>query len=176
MGGERGPYPHPRLTNNPVMDVTDGKRAAARPRPGWREPPQGFSLIELMLVLVVIGVLAVVTYPIFADQVRKSRRTDAMVALNKVSLAQERWRANRATYTNNLADLTGVSAPRHYTLSLSTDPASAGHTYLALATAIGAQLSDTRCAVLTLQMSGGQLSPWAGDHNGGNTTRECWKQ
>lgn len=59
---------------------------------------RGFTLIELMIALSVIAVLAAIALPIYNEQVRKSRRSEATTGLNQLALLQERWRANNPTY------------------------------------------------------------------------------
>jgi type IV pilus assembly protein PilE len=49
----------------------------------------GFTLIELMITVAIVAILAAVAYPSFMEQVRKSRRSDAITALNAVAQAQE---------------------------------------------------------------------------------------
>ncbi len=55
--------------------------------------PKGFTLIELMIVVAIIGILATIAYPSYQDQVRKSRRASAMIAVEEVAQAQERNRS-----------------------------------------------------------------------------------
>nr|WP_314899495.1 type IV pilin protein [uncultured Deefgea sp.] len=59
----------------------------------------GFTLIEMMIVVAIIGILAAIAIPSYQDYVRKSRRTDATVAISKIQQAQEKWRANNTSYT-----------------------------------------------------------------------------
>ena len=59
---------------------------------------KGFTLIELMIVVAVVGVLAAIGYPSYTDYVLRAKRGDAKAALLKVQLAQEKWRANHTTY------------------------------------------------------------------------------
>lgn len=59
---------------------------------------RGFSLIELMVVVVIAGILAAVAYPAYTSHVQRGRRADAMAVLTAVVQAQERYRANNATY------------------------------------------------------------------------------
>lgn len=59
----------------------------------------GFTLIELMIVVAIIGILAAIAIPSYQDYIRKSRRTDATVAISKIQQAQEKWRANNTSYT-----------------------------------------------------------------------------
>ncbi len=60
---------------------------------------KGFTLIELMMVLVIVAILVALALPSFRDTLRKSRRSDAMEVISRIQLAQERWRVNHAAYT-----------------------------------------------------------------------------
>jgi type IV pilus assembly protein PilE len=65
----------------------------------------GFTLIELMIVVAVIGVLAAVAYPSYKDSVRKSRRVDAQSALTDAAQRLEAFYARNAQYTVDMTDL-----------------------------------------------------------------------
>lgn len=58
-------------------------------------PAAGFTLIELMIVVAIIGILAAIAYPSYQNSVQNSRRADAQSALTAFSNAMERH------YTNN---------------------------------------------------------------------------
>ena len=157
----------------------------------------GFTLIELMAVVVVIAVLAAIALPAYMEQVRKSRRADAIALLSGVSQAQERWRANSPTYSPNLGSggLVMTSAATavttagtvsssqfdgpsgYYRVSVSTNSAGTPpanlSSYTAVATAIGAQASDSKCTSLTLQMTAGTLSYTATPAANANL---CWSR
>jgi len=144
----------------------DSKALAVTPR-------RGFTLIELMITVVIIAVLAMVAVPAYFDSVRKSRRADAVTALNQIAQAQERWRANNPSYTTNLSSA-GLNVPNpssgYYTLAVT---AASAASYSATATAAGAQLKDTRCATFTLAASGGQFTYTATP--AANSAR-CWSR
>lgn len=69
----------------------------------------GFTLIELMIVVVIIGIIVAVAYPAYNDQVRKARRAEAKSALQQGINRQERHYTNNNTYTTDMTDL-GYSA------------------------------------------------------------------
>ena len=136
----------------------------------------GFTLIELMIAVTVVGVLSTVALPSFFDQLLKVRRSDALVAVMQVQWAQERWRANNPAY-GNLAQIgmRDLSQAGHYTLTLT---ASSENGYELVASASGAQARDAQCRHMKLTLSGAQLAHASGpDIALGNTAtanRQCW--
>jgi type IV pilus assembly protein PilE len=67
---------------------------------------RGFTLIELMIVVVVIAILAGVAISAYSNQIRKSRRSQAMQVLNDLALKEEKFRTNNAEYAD-IPDLCG---------------------------------------------------------------------
>lgn len=123
-----------------------------------RRRMNGFTLIELMIAVAVVGILLAVALPSFMDSIRKGRRSEAFAALSAIQQAQERWRSNRAAYTTTLADLgvtSAVSTPGgYYTLSIASASATG---YVLTAVGSGSQLSDGQCANLGVEMNGGAI-------------------
>lgn len=124
----------------------------------------GFTLIELMITVAIIGILAAIAYPAYTDSVRKGRRAEAITALYAVQLAQEKWRANNVSYTATLGS-GGLGLPTaspatgtaYYTIEI----IAAGPTSFsakATAQAAGGQSSDKAngvdCGVLTIDQNG----------------------
>jgi type IV pilus assembly protein PilE len=66
---------------------------------------KGVTLVELMVTLAVLSILVTVGYPLYADQVRKARRTEARNALMEVALLQERYFSVNGTYDVGLNSL-----------------------------------------------------------------------
>jgi len=128
----------------------------------------GFTLIELMIVVAVIGILAAIAYPNYSDYVLRSRRSDAQAGLMELRLAQEKFRANNTTYGNAGA----LGYPRNsnegfYSLTV-TDSNANGFT--ATATPQGRQAADNACgaANFIVTQNGPDLSDAA--------KRLCWGQ
>jgi type IV pilus assembly protein PilE len=129
----------------------------------------GVTLIELMIAVVVVSLLAMVALPSYQESVRKSRRSEAFVAISTVQLAQERARGSFPTYCPNLA-----SAPTATSCGLNTNAATANGRYALdlsgsdesgytlVATAQGDQAGDTRCAKLGVRMSNGMMKRGSG--------------
>lgn len=147
---------------------------------------RGFTLIELMIAVVIVGILAVVALPSFMDSIRKSRRSEAFNALSAMQQAQERWRSNHSAYTTTLSDL-GIATPTsagYYDLSVGTS-AGAGDTINTayVASAIGkdgtSQAADAQCRRLSVRLRGGNIE-YAGcgacDAFAYAPTNTCWTQ
>lgn len=143
---------------------------------------KGFTLIEVMITVVIIGILASVAYPSYMSQVRKSRRSEAVAVLSQIQQAQERWRANCPFYAGSISAANsgcpaipgatssglGISAvsDARYTYSLSNV---SGTTYTLTATAItgSSQAGDTGCTTLTVAVTNGTAA---------NGPTGCWSK
>jgi type IV pilus assembly protein PilE len=163
-----------------MSTITSSKRA-----PGG---PGGFTLIELMVVVVVVGIVAAIALPSFLDSIRKSRRSDGVAALAAVQQAQERWRANKATYANNDQLTLGPSAnppglglrdtssKGYYAISIGA-PTATGYTATATAAAGTSQAGDGTCQRLRVQVDRGNIiyssAAAEGDFDESATNR-CW--
>lgn len=105
---------------------------------------RGFTLIELMIVVAVIAILATIALPAFNEQVRQSRRADAVAQMGAIKLAMERWRADNPSYgTIPAAQIRNLDT---YTFQLQAG--ATGMDYTVVATPTGAQDGD-RCGQLT---------------------------
>ena len=76
---------------------------------------KGFTLIELMIVVAVIGILASIAYPAYTDSVRKGKRAQARTALLEVMQQQERFMTQSNTYLGFSTTPAGVLSATGYT-------------------------------------------------------------
>lgn len=143
-------------------------------RPIRRRDERGFTLVELMIVLVVVAILTTVAYPSYSEYVVRSKRTEGKAALLDAAQAVERHFTNHNTYPSDLA-AAGVR-------TFSGDNASdASYT---IAIAAGATGSLASSFTLTATPTNGHADPKCGNlsvnqlgvkgETGSLTAAECW--
>ena len=115
---------------------------------------RGFTLMEVMVTVAIVGILAAIAFPSYQDSVRKSRRTDAKNALTQAVANMERYYNQNNTYAAatmctstpticaTLGTCTGgicTTTERNYTIALSNI---AANTFTITATPLGGQIVD----------------------------------
>ena len=136
---------------------------------------QGFTLIELMIVLTIASLLLTIAIPSYTNSVQKSRRADAKSTLMDISARQERFMAQNNSYTTELSAASGLnmgqttSSESFYNITVSNCGTNINSCCLLTATATGLQTDDERCATLTLSSTGLKAST---DAN--NAASDCW--
>jgi type IV pilus assembly protein PilE len=138
---------------------------------------RGFTLVELMIVIVIVAILAAIAVPGYTSQIRKSRRTEARNALLDAAAREERYYATNNSYTIASSDLGYGAGPwpinvgsNYYNLNVTCTGGGATPCtdYTLTATAINTQTKDRSCTALTLTSTGVQGS------TGTAPTATCW--
>ncbi len=121
---------------------------------------KGFTLIELMVVISIIGILAAVGYPAYTSSVQKGVRGDGIDSLLSLAGHMEEFYLNNDTY-DSATVINTTSSDGYYTLEITTQT---DFGYLLTATPV---VTDVRCGNLTLD-SLGQKGVTVG------TVEACW--
>ena len=94
-----------------------------------RNNDKGFTLIELMIVIAIIGILAAIAIPNFVSYRQRSYNSSAQSDLKNAMTAQEAYFVDNSTYTSTTANLDGYVASQNVTLT--TDGSINGYTMTA---------------------------------------------
>ena len=137
-----------------------------------RKQIQGFTIIELMIVVMIVAILLAIAYPSYARYVLKANRGDAQQLLMNWSINQEIWRSNHPEYADAVSDGTGIPAPTHDKFDFDIADRSAT-TYTLRAEATGGQAEDkTRDGATHCGKAGSLLTL---SQNGVKEPAGCWK-
>ncbi len=85
---------------------------------------KGFTLVELLVVIVIIGILTAIALPSFLNQTAKAKQAEAKQKVSSVLKTQQSWRTENASFATNIADLAlgnleGAATAPVYTYALS---------------------------------------------------------
>ena len=136
----------------------------------------GFTLIEAMLAVAIIGILASIAIPNYFEYITRSKRSEGQALLNEGAARQERFFAQNNSYVNNSANIgqlalrntTGtkvISENGYYEMTVSSVAGDGGYTLTATQ-----KIGDGPCGNLTLNALGVK-----GRSGSGKTVEQCWK-
>lgn len=146
----------------------------------------GFTLIELMIVVVIATILLGIAVPSYMSQIRESRRTDARTALLDLAGREESYNASMNAYTGTATNLGYPAFPAtigsgYYTITVSCvaafgaaagcgPNAIVGPSYYLTATPVAgsSQVNDTQCTSFSVDSQGNQFS------TGSAPSTTCW--
>ena len=152
------------MTTSVIPRVVATVPPSRRHAPAWRRSA-GFSLLELMIVVVVIAILAAIVYPNYRESVLKSRRGQAKADLVEIAQILERRHTVDNQYGGPVPVLSDSSALQHYTFT-SGNIANGAQAFMLTATPTGSQTQDA-CGTLSLTSTGEK-------GNSSGTLADCW--
>ncbi|MDX1367464.1 type IV pilin protein [Pseudomonas sp.] len=147
---------------------------------------RGFTLIELMIAVAIIGLLAAIAYPNYQQYMLKSGRSDGHAKLTQIMQTQERFFSQNQSYTDNLgataAGNPGLAFPGvaedgpvisdELRYSIAAEVCAVGtpltRCVRLVATATGPQTADDQCGNLSLDSRGVK------GESGTGTVQTCW--
>ncbi|TJZ77504.1 type IV pilin protein [Chitiniphilus eburneus] len=132
---------------------------------------QGFTLVELMVIVAIIGTLAAIAIPNYRDYVTKTRRADAQAVLLQNAQIMERGYTVNNRYTCTSPPIVAAApidgSTKYYTIAVDDDGSCADDYFRLVATPTGSQVGD---GALSLDSAG--LRRW--NKNGGGW-QNSWK-
>ncbi len=136
-------------------------------------PQDGFTLIELMIVVTIVAILASIAYPSYREQVLEGQRSEGRSALLTIAQGQERSYTLNGTYESLVGALSGLSG---IAVSGATDPSgttengyytlttTGGATFTITATANNGDIDCTSMTLTSADIKGGA----------GADSSKCW--
>jgi len=135
----------------------------------------GFTLVELLIVIAIVAVLMSIVLPSYQDSIRKGRRSDAMSALMDASNREEQFMLDRNTYTTTISagglNMSTLSQDGHYTITAVAGANGITRSYSLTATPVATspQADDSKCLSFTITSSGSKTAT-------GTLGNKCWGQ
>lgn len=146
-----------------MLNMMHPQTTAVRPK---RPASSGFTLIEMMVVVAIIGILVAIALPSYREYVMRGNRATARATMLDAQLFMERFYATNNTFLLAALPARFLSFPAEnpkYAMALSNLTA---NTFTLTATPIA---TDLRCTSLILTHTGVK------DKTGTGTVAECWK-
>lgn len=130
----------------------------------------GFTFIELLIALIIIGILVTIAYPSYLRFIQKSRRAEALATLIQDQIILERCFSQNFSYAaacSAIPTFPQITPEGFYSINLSNQTAM---TYTMTATPQGNQASDTKCASISVN----QANIKTAVDSTATAQEECW--
>ena len=157
----------------------------------------GFTLIELMMVVAILGIVSAIAIPSYSEYVRKAKRADAKVELLRLAQLQESYFVQNLSYAKTLGATTSTagglglgasvtSEQEEYAITMTATAAdgsactglaaSSCGLFTLIATPQGGQLND-KCKIFTYNSAGVKSIQLAAGSNSSDSglIKKCWK-
>jgi prepilin-type N-terminal cleavage/methylation domain-containing protein len=115
---------------------------------------KGFTLVEVLIVVIIIGILASIGIPQFAASIEKAKGGEARAGLGHIQTGEKVYYAENEFYTTNTADLDITLTQKYWAFSINTPTST---TYTATATRSGGTHNDQ---TLTMDQAGTVSGDW----------------
>lgn len=160
--------------------------------PKYTRDRAGFTLIEVLVTVVIIGILAAIALPAYTKYIQQTRRSDAIIAVTQLSNSLEKFYSQCNGYTSDIKTTGGINCTTpasgpgtlslgatgdqspngYYTLVITLGTPVNGYLITATATTTGLQFKDTDCRTFTLDSSGAKSAK----NSAGTVNASCWKK
>ena len=115
---------------------------------------KGFTLVEVLIVVIIIGILAAIGVPQFANSIEKAKGGEARAGLGHLQTGEKVYFAENEYYSTNTGDLDITLSQRYWTFTISSPTST---TYTATATRSGGTRSGQ---TITMDQAGAIAGNW----------------
>lgn len=134
---------------------------------------KGFTLIEVMIVVVIIGILSAIAYPNYSEYVRRGARADAMTLLLDAANKQEQFFVDNRAYSNDLEAIGVPTATENGYFNVTLENVTSDTFRIVATAAAGPVQGDEQCPALTIDELG--VRGVTGTTDQDNIDR-CWER